>query len=195
MAESALLKILFYNPNVGPIPLGIPLCIWGVPLIQMDENSRWEMLKFAHYLLHIIKVIKVMKLSLPCPCFSWMPSTNHCCCSVYCSYKCVLSRLVHLILSLSVESLSISYPDLIKFHYFADNSQEGIKHQMRGATQAQQQGMTLQISLIFCVVFYFWPRVPRSLNSGIKKAPPVLTTSPNKEERTKNSCCLLVLPF
>lgn len=26
------------------IQLGIPLCIWGVPLIQMDENSRWEML-------------------------------------------------------------------------------------------------------------------------------------------------------
>jgi len=36
------------------------------------------------------------------------------------------------------ESLSISYPDLIKFHYFADdNRQEGMKHQMRGETQAQ----------------------------------------------------------
>jgi hypothetical protein len=31
---------------------------------------------------------------------------------------------------------------LIKFHDFADNSQEGMKHQMRGATQTQQ-GMTL----------------------------------------------------
>jgi hypothetical protein len=28
------------------------------------------------------------KLSLPGPCFSWTPSTNHCCCFVYCSYKC-----------------------------------------------------------------------------------------------------------
>jgi hypothetical protein len=35
-------------------------------------------------------------------------------------------------------SLSISYPDLIKFHDFADNSQEGMKHQTRGATQAQE---------------------------------------------------------
>ncbi len=37
-----------------------------------------------------------------------------------------------------------SYPDLIKFHDFVDNSQEGMKHQMRGATQAQPS-MTLQI--------------------------------------------------
>ncbi len=44
-------------------------------------------------------------------------------------------------------SLSISYPYLIKFHDFADNSQEGMKHQMRGATRAQQ-GMTLWITLI-----------------------------------------------
>jgi len=50
--------------------------------------------------------------------------------------------LVHLI-----PSLNISYPDLIKFHDFADNNQEGMKHQMRGATQAQQ-GMTLRITLI-----------------------------------------------
>ncbi len=27
-------------------------------------------------------------LSLPCPFFSWTPSTNQCCCYVYCSYKC-----------------------------------------------------------------------------------------------------------
>jgi len=47
-------------------------------------------------------------------------------------------------------NLSISYPYLIKFHYFANNSQEGIKHQMRGATQAQQ-GMTLGITLL-CVL-------------------------------------------
>jgi len=38
--------------------------------------------------------------------------------------------------------LSISYPYLIKFHDYEDNSPEGMKHQMRGATQAQL-GMTL----------------------------------------------------
>jgi hypothetical protein len=38
-------------------------------------------------------------------------------------------------------------PYLIKFHDFADNSQEVMKHQMRGATQAQQ-GMTLRITLM-----------------------------------------------
>jgi hypothetical protein len=54
----------------------------------------------------------------------------------------MFSNLVHLILN-----LSISYPYLIKFHDFVDNSQEGMKHQMRGATQAQQ-GMTLLITLI-----------------------------------------------
>ncbi len=54
---------------------------------------------------------------------------------------------VHLILS-----LSISYPYLIKFHDFADNSQERMKHHMRGATQTQQ-GMTLQITLL-------WPEWP-----------------------------------
>jgi len=48
----------------------------------------------------------------------------------------MFSSLVHLILS-----LNISYPYLIKFHDFADNSQEGMKHQMKGTTQAQQ-GMT-----------------------------------------------------
>jgi hypothetical protein len=54
----------------------------------------------------------------------------------------MFSSLLHLILS-----LSISYPYLIKFHDFADNSQEGMKHQMSGATQAQQ-GMTLQMTLL-----------------------------------------------
>jgi len=39
---------------------------------------------------------------------------------------------MHLILS-----HRISYPYFIKFHDFADNSQEGMKHKMRGATQAQ----------------------------------------------------------
>jgi len=42
----------------------------------------------------------------------------------------------------------MSYPDLIKFHDFVDNSQDGMKHQMRGATQAQP-GMTLRILYYF----------------------------------------------
>jgi len=50
----------------------------------------------------------------------------------------MFSRLVHLILS-----LCISYPYLIKFHDFADNNQEGMKHQMRGATQAQQDNSSI----------------------------------------------------
>jgi hypothetical protein len=54
----------------------------------------------------------------------------------------MFSTLVHLILS-----LSISYPYLIKKIDFGDNSQEGMKHQMRAVTQAQQ-GMTLRITLI-----------------------------------------------
>ncbi len=44
-------------------------------------------------------------------------------------------------------SLSISYPDLIKFHDFADNGQDSRKCRMRGATQAEQD-MTLLITLI-----------------------------------------------
>jgi len=58
--------------------------------------------------------------------------------------------LVHLTLS-----LSISYPDLIKFHDFADNSQEGMKHQMRDVTQTQQ-GMTLPITLIATLYQYHY---------------------------------------
>jgi hypothetical protein len=55
----------------------------------------------------------------------------------------MFSSLVHLI-----PSIDISYPYLIKFHDFADNSrQEGMKHQMSGASQAQQ-GMTLRITLM-----------------------------------------------
>jgi len=46
------------------------------------------------------------------------------------------------------ESLSISYPYLIKFGDFADNDQEGMMHQMRGVIQAQQ-GMTLWITILF----------------------------------------------
>ncbi len=60
---------------------------------------------------------------------------------MYCSNKNVLE--------LGAIGLSISYSYLIKFHKFrdfADNSQEGMKHQMRGATQTQQ-GMSLPITL------------------------------------------------
>jgi hypothetical protein len=58
--------------------------------------------------------------------------------------------LVHLTLS-----LSIPYPDLIKFHDFADNSQEGMKHQMRDVTQTQQR-MTLPITLIATLYQYHY---------------------------------------
>jgi hypothetical protein len=54
----------------------------------------------------------------------------------------MLSSLVHLMLS-----LNISHSYLVKFHDFAENSQEGMKDQMRGATQAQL-GMTLWLTLI-----------------------------------------------
>jgi hypothetical protein len=51
-------------------------------------------------------------------------------------------NLVHLILN-----LKFSYPYLIKFHDFVDNNRKGMKHQMKGVTQAQQ-GMTLWIILL-----------------------------------------------
>jgi hypothetical protein len=51
-------------------------------------------------------------------------------------------------------SLRISYRYLIEFHDFVDNIQEKMKHQMGGATQAQQ-GMTFKITLIF--TFYLLP--------------------------------------
>jgi len=56
---------------------------------------------------------------------------------------------MHLLLS-----FNISYRYLIKFHDFVDNIQEGMKHQMGGATKAHR-GMTFQITLIF--TFYFLP--------------------------------------
>jgi hypothetical protein len=54
----------------------------------------------------------------------------------------MFSSLVHWI-----PSLSISYPYSIKFHDFVDNGQEGMKHHMKGATQAQQ-GMTFTHNFI-----------------------------------------------
>jgi hypothetical protein len=46
-------------------------------------------------------------------------------------------------------SLRISYAYLVKFHYFANTSHSrGMKHQIKGATQAQE-GMTLPILHIF----------------------------------------------
>jgi len=68
----------------------------------------------------------------------------------------MFSSLVHLILS-----LSISCPYLIKFHDFADNSQEGMKPQRMGATQTRQ-AMTLQITLFWSE----WPR-PHDCTSSI----------------------------
>ncbi len=44
-----------------------------------------------------------------------------------------------------IRGLSISYPHLIKFHDFADNSQEGMKHQIRGPAE---QGTTLRTTLM-----------------------------------------------
>jgi hypothetical protein len=44
----------------------------------------------------------------------------------------MFSSLVHLILS-----LNISYPYLIEFHDFANKIQQGMKHQMGAATQAE----------------------------------------------------------
>jgi hypothetical protein len=40
---------------------------------------------------------------------------------------------MHLIFNFSISCFYI-----IKFHDFADNKQEGMKHQMKGAIQAQQ---------------------------------------------------------
>jgi hypothetical protein len=87
----------------------------------------------------------VLNLSLPCPFAELLPA--------------VYSSLVRLTLSLSV-----SYPYLIKFHDFADNSQESMKHQIRGATQAQQ-GMTLQITLISQLLLMTGPILLDSISS------------------------------
>ncbi len=64
-------------------------------------------------------------------------------------------------------SLDISYHYLIEFHDFVDNIQEGMKHQMGGATQAQQ-GMTFQITFIF--TFYFLPW-ELDLSQNVKTGP------------------------
>jgi hypothetical protein len=66
----------------------------------------------------------------------------------------MFSSLVHLFNAESQNFIPLfnnffSYPYLIKFDDFVDNSQEGMKHQTRGATQAQQ-AMTLQRTRILC---------------------------------------------
>jgi len=61
-----------------------------------------------------------------------------------------------------IPSLNISHPYLITFHDFGDNSQEGMKSQMRGATPASE-GMTLRI--IYFQGFY------RALNLFQKQLP------------------------
>jgi hypothetical protein len=59
---------------------------------------------------------------------------------------------VHLTLS-----LSISYPDLIKFHDFADNnSQEGMKHQMRVANSDPTGHDFTKITLIATLYQYHY---------------------------------------
>jgi len=110
--------------NVKKSPIQDSICFKLVPrLLVLWPLSKVTSSKFG------------AKLGLPCPFFSWMPSTNHCC-YVYCNYKCEFNP----------ES-QYFIPLLIKFHEFSDNSQEGMKHQMRGATWAQQ-GTALPITLM-----------------------------------------------
>jgi hypothetical protein len=59
------------------------------------------------------------------PWFLVIPSTNHCWCYVYCSYKYFGTSCMHLILI-----FNCLYPYSIKFHYFADNN--GFKGWKRG---------------------------------------------------------------
>jgi 1,4-dihydroxy-2-naphthoate octaprenyltransferase len=71
-----------------------------------------------------------VKLSLPYPFFNWTLIVVTTMCIVIINvFACAL---VHFILN-----LSISYPYLIKSHDFVNNGQEGMKHQMKGAIQAQ----------------------------------------------------------
>jgi hypothetical protein len=87
----------------------------------------------------------------------------------------MFSSLVHLILS-----LSISYPYLIKFHYFADNSQEGTKHQMRGATLPQQghdfrdnstMSIKYRVSAFHIFKIFITLRIPLKDGFGVKGGP------------------------
>jgi hypothetical protein len=95
----------------------------------------------------------------------WLPthlrdeiSANHCSCYVYCSYKMFS---VHLILS-----LSISYPYLVKFHYFVDNSQEeGVKHHHMRVTQVQEGHDFMDNSSMFQKV----PKIPNFFGSRYHK--------------------------
>jgi hypothetical protein len=57
----------------------------------------------------------------------------------------MILNLVHLMVSFNI---SYTYLIELEFHDFTDNSQEGMKHQMRGATQAQH-GMILWIFLMY----------------------------------------------
>ncbi len=56
-------------------------------------------------------------------------------------------------------SLSISYPYFIDFHNFADNIQEGMKHQM-GWCNSGPTGLTFWITLIFGFYFLPWESDP-----------------------------------
>jgi len=50
---------------------------------------------------------------------------------------CTLARNVFKFGPFNPQSFNISHPYLIKFHDFADNIQERMKHQMKGATHTQ----------------------------------------------------------
>jgi hypothetical protein len=122
-------KSVFLNMKKSPIQDSI--CFKLVPrLLVLWHLSKVTRSKFD------------AKLSLPCPFFYWTPSTNHCCCNVYCNYKCACNPESQYPISL-----------LIKFHDFADNSQDGMKHQMRGATRPNGAWLALHKILHYFTIF------------------------------------------
>jgi len=88
--------------NVKKSPIQDSICFKLVPrLLVLWPLSKVTSSKFG------------AKLGLPCPFFSWMPSTNHCC-YVYCNYKCEFNP----------ES-QYFIPLLIKFHDFQITARRG----------------------------------------------------------------------
>ncbi len=61
--------------------------------IQFQKNREKNTLGFNRYETQFSNKFGV-KLSLPCPFFSKMPSINHCFCYVHCSYKCYGTRCI-----------------------------------------------------------------------------------------------------
>ncbi len=91
---------------------------------------------------------------MPCPFFSWTSSTNHCCCYVYCSYKCSRA-LVHLILSVSKYFISLF------------NKISWLCGQQPGGDEASNEGWNSgprghdftdnsNITRVFFLLFLFW---------------------------------------